>query len=329
MKHTIAMGLFVVACAAAADTPRAQGTYPRSFTDARGHTITLKAKPMRIASVVLGVDENLLDLVDPSRIVTMTEISKEPYISNVADRVPAGKLFIRDQWQQVVDAKPDLVLVATYTKELADPLIARGLPVYQFSEFDSIAALLGNFETLGQLVGEEQKAREITNADRDRLTVARNKKWPSSIKAVYFSEGSLFAAGTVPSQVISFAGLADAAAESGRKGIVKATPALINQLQPDVILVGEDSKEAETKSMAMFRSPEYQAIAAARAGRVYAQHRQGRRGCAGGGEPMSPYWFAPSLRCPDAKVPLWPGPERRSSFASPGRGREPSPEHVK
>lgn len=248
----------------------AQGAYPRSFTDARGHKVTLTARPMRIASVVLGVDENLLDLVDPSRIVTMTEISKEPYISNVADRIPKGPVFIRDQWQRVIDAKPDLVLVATYTKELADPLIERGLPVYQFSEFNSIDALLKNFETLGQLVGEEQKAREIINADRARLANASKKKWPRPMKAVYFSEGSLFAAGTVPSQVISLAGLTDAAAESGLKRIVKATPALIDKLQPDVILVGEDSKEAEDKTMMMFRTAEYQVIAAAKAGRVYA-----------------------------------------------------------
>lgn len=160
MKHTIAMGLFVVACAAAADTPRAQGTYPRSFTDARGHTITLRAKPMRIASVVLGVDENLMDLVDPARIVTMTEISKMRDVSNIADRLPAGKVFIKDEWQKVIDAKPDLVLAASYTQELAGPLIARKQPVYQFTEFGSVEALLKNFETLAQLVGEEQQAEE-------------------------------------------------------------------------------------------------------------------------------------------------------------------------
>lgn len=267
MSRTIAAGLLLVGLAAA--VPAAQRPYPRSFTDASGHTITLAARPMRIASVVLGVDENLLDLVDPSRIVVMTEIAKEPYVSNIADRVPAGKVFIRDQWQQVIDAKPDLVLAATYTKELADPLIARGLPVYQFTEFNSIPALLRNLETLGQLVGEEQKARQITNAHRDRLAAARKKKWPRPLKAVYFSEGSLFTVGTVPSEVISFAGLVDAAAAAGHKGIVKATAALISQLQPDVVLVGEDSNEAETKTMAMFRTPEYQAIAAAKARRVY------------------------------------------------------------
>jgi len=269
MKH-IVLGLFLFICAATVNEAAAQAGYPRTFTDGKGHKLTLKAKPARIASVVLGVDENLMDLVDPSRIVTMTELSKDANISNVAARVPAGKVMIRDQWQRVIDARPDLVLVTTFTQELAGPLIQRGLPVYQFSEFNSIDALLRNFETLGQLVGEEKKAQEIINTRRAELRKASEKKWPQRTRAVYFSEGLLFTGGTVPSQVIGFAGLVDAAAEFGLAGIVKATPALLGNLRPDVILVGEDSKEAEAETLAMFRKPEFQTINAVRSGRIHA-----------------------------------------------------------
>jgi iron complex transport system substrate-binding protein len=270
LRQSLVAGTALLMVAVVARVPTAQVAYPRSFTDERGHTITLKARPARIASVVLGVDENLLDLVDPSRIVTMTEIARDTYVSNVADRMPGGKVLIRDKWQPVIDAKPDLVLAATYTPTLADPLIARGLPVYQFSAFDSIDALLRNFEILGQLVGEEQKAREILAADRARLAAVAKKKPAKPTRAVYFSEGLLFGAGTVPSQVLSSAGLVDAVAQSGRKGIVKATPTLILELQPDAIVVGEDSREAETKTIALFKSAAYQVIPAANAGRVYA-----------------------------------------------------------
>jgi ABC-type Fe2+-enterobactin transport system substrate-binding protein len=74
---------------------RAQGSYPRTFTDGKGHTLTLAAKPMRIASTVLGIDENLMDLVEPSRIVAMTELARKmPDVSNIADRVPAAKAIV-------------------------------------------------------------------------------------------------------------------------------------------------------------------------------------------------------------------------------------------
>jgi hypothetical protein len=90
----------------------------------------------------LGVDENLLDLVEPSRIVVMTEIAKTmPDVSNIADRVPAGVTLIRS-WEPVIAASPDLVLTATYTAAIADALTARKLPVCQFSEWNSVDALL-------------------------------------------------------------------------------------------------------------------------------------------------------------------------------------------
>jgi hypothetical protein len=71
-----------------------QGSYPRTIADNKGHTVTLAAKPTRIASVVLGVDENLVDMADPARIVAMTELSRLADVSNIADRVPAGKTFV-------------------------------------------------------------------------------------------------------------------------------------------------------------------------------------------------------------------------------------------
>ena len=126
--------------------------------------------------------------------------------------------FISDRWQPVVDANPDLVLVATYTPELATPLIEQGLPVYQFSDFSSVDALLSNFETLGQLVGEGDRAEEILNMRRAELRAATNKTWSRPIQVVYYSEGYLVTAGTVPSELIGRAGLVDAAAASIQEG---------------------------------------------------------------------------------------------------------------
>lgn len=263
----LASGL-VAALAGPADGQQAEG-YPRTLTDARGHTVTLASPPSRIASIVLGVDENLLDLVDPSRIVVMTELSRDPAISNVADRAPADKAIIRDRWQPVVDAAPDLVLVASYTAGLAAPLIERGLPVYEFSDFSSVDSLLQNFLTLGRLVGEEERAEAIVRERRSELRTAGRKSWRRPIRAIFFSEGLLFAGGTVPSEIIELAGLDDAAADFGLVGRVTATPALMDNLRPDVVLVGEDSEAIAAQTLAGFERPEFQVVDAIRSGRVY------------------------------------------------------------
>jgi len=120
------------------------------------------------------------------------------------------------------------------------------------------------------LVGEEKKAQEILAADRVALAQALKKQWPSKIRALHFSEGFVVAGSTVPSQVIAAAGLIDVAAEFGLTGFVKATPTLIKNLKPDVILIGEDTKEAENETKAMFRTAAYQVVDAARTAKVYA-----------------------------------------------------------
>lgn len=243
--------------------------YPRTFTDAGGRSVTLARPPARIASIVLGVDENLLDLVDPGRIAVMTELSRSPDISNVADRAPADKAIIRDRWQPVVDAEPDLVLVASYTAGLAAPLIERGLPVYEFSDFSSVDALLGNLLTLGRLVGAEERAQALVRERRAELRAARQKSWRRPLRAIYYSEGFLFTGGTVPSEIVSLAGLDDAAADFGLVGLVTATPALMDNLDPDVVLVGEDSEAIAAETLAAFERPEFQVVDAIRAGRVH------------------------------------------------------------
>lgn len=249
--------------------------WPREFTftgkDGKTQTLTLKGPPQRIASLTLGTDENLLDLVDPKRIVAMTEISQQAYISNVAGRVPKHPVFVEKDSAKVVAAKPDLVLVATYIdRRLVEPLLAAGLPVYEFSEFRGIASNRKNLLTLGELVGEEEKAAEIARRMDETLKRAGRKKWPRKMRAVYFSEGRIFGDGTTPSEVVRAAGLADAAAEFGIRGTAEATPELIANLKPDVILIGEDSEEAEEETRKLFRSAAYQEIPAAKAGRVYA-----------------------------------------------------------
>ena len=189
--------------------------------------------------------------------------------SNIASRVPAEKAIVGPP-QVVIAARPDLVVTATYTARMADVLVAAKLPVYQFSEWNSVDALLKNFEILGQLVGEEQKAAAVLKADRATLATAAQKKWPKPIRAVYYSEGSLYAAGTVPAQVLTLAGFIDAASGFGLSGYVKASPMLINNLHPDIVLFGEDNDEEQQKTAAMFRKAEYQAVAAIKAGKVYA-----------------------------------------------------------
>ncbi len=265
--------LFILPIYIDADTPTVFGDdkYPLTITDNDGNTITLPTKPQRIASLTLGTDENLWEIVDHSRIVVMTAISRSDYVSNVDGNIIHDKVMIKDQseWEKVLNAKPDLILAATYTRKIADPLVAKGLPVYLFSNFRGIDALKENIKILGTLTGEEEKASELINKMHQTIQASSNKKWSKKIKAIYYSEGRLSGRSTTPSDVIKAAGLVDACGESGIVGTVKATPTLIANLNPDIILVGEDCKLAEDETLKLFQSTDYQDITAVKAGNIY------------------------------------------------------------
>lgn len=261
---------WIVAVALASNAGAEEPGFPRTLTDGKGHQVTLARKPVRIASLTLGTDENLLDLVARERLVAMCVWSKEPCVSNVADRMPEGPVLIEKEWEKVRDLRPDLVLVARYSKGLTDPLIAAGLPVYEFTEFYGMDALMKNLEILGRLTGEEAAATKLLEECRARLSAAAERRPKERLRAVYYSEGKLSAGGTTPSDVLIAAGLVDACAEFGMRGTVAATPELIENLRPDVIFIGEDQKQAEEETLKMFASPEYAAIPAVQAGKVFA-----------------------------------------------------------
>lgn len=73
----------------------------------------------------------------------------------------------------------------------------------------------------------------------------------------------------MPSEIIELAGLDDAAADFGLVGLITATPGLMANLDPDVVLVGEDSEAIAAQTLAAFEGPEFQVVDAIRAGRVH------------------------------------------------------------
>src|SRR5688572_4758886 len=58
--------------------------FPVTVVDGLGNEVTVDAPPQRIASVTLGTDEILLDLVGPERLVGITYLASDETTSNIA-----------------------------------------------------------------------------------------------------------------------------------------------------------------------------------------------------------------------------------------------------
>src|SRR5690606_34551272 len=94
----------------------------------------------RIFSVGLAMDNVLLSITDPARVVGVTRYALDPAYSYVADRV-ADHMVILDELnaEQVLAVRPDIVLVADWNNpDVVRQLRELGVVIYTFTGFDSV-----------------------------------------------------------------------------------------------------------------------------------------------------------------------------------------------
>jgi iron complex transport system substrate-binding protein len=176
----LALALALSACGTAATaTPSpTEEPFSAAVTDGLGAEIALSAKPQRIVSVTLGTDEILLDLVGPDRLVGVTYLASDATTSNIADRPELAQvpnvIEANPSPEQIIALEPDLVFVATFTDTaVIQQLKDAGLPVFAVGFFSSIEAMQENILTIGELVGEPEKAQQMVDQmDADLQAVA-------------------------------------------------------------------------------------------------------------------------------------------------------------
>src|SRR5690625_1167689 len=90
--------------------------FPRTVDDGLGNQLHLAAAPERIISTGLAMDNMLLTMVDPGRVVGVTRFATDPQAgSYVADWVRDHMVLVDALSPElVIAADPDLVLVASW-----------------------------------------------------------------------------------------------------------------------------------------------------------------------------------------------------------------------
>lgn len=134
----------------------------------------LEAKPQRVVSLNLAADEILLQLLPKERIVGLSKLAADPQICPVAD-LAQGVHLIKGTAEEVIELKPDLVIVGKYSTPTTTLMLQRlGVKTYCLdiaTDFDEVRKTI---RALAAEVGEESRAAEIISemdlrlADADR-----------------------------------------------------------------------------------------------------------------------------------------------------------------
>jgi iron complex transport system substrate-binding protein len=216
------------------------GAFPRTVR-AGEMEVSVPRKPERIISLTPSNDEILCALADEKRIVGLSKFSRDAATSYVSDAARRINVFVDRDAEQVISLRPDLVLAARYTKVDLKALLAETkTPLIVTTDFRNFADVEANVRLIGRAVGEEGRAESVIGEMRRKLDAARSRLRPESegLRALYLASGNFSAgSGTSIHEILTAAGLKNAAAEAEIKGHVKLASEQITRINPDLILI--------------------------------------------------------------------------------------------
>jgi iron complex transport system substrate-binding protein len=182
--------------------------------------------PQRIVCLTTETVEVLYALGEQERIVGISGYTVRP--PQARKEKPKVFAFTSGDIEKILAVKPDLVLTfSDLQSEISRDLIKAGVPVYAFNT-RSIDDILGMIETLGRLVGAEDKALALvdeleTQIARTRKIAAQRIARTGKRPRVYFEEWDdpLISSIRWASELIEIAGGEDIFAEQSRSPLAQ------------------------------------------------------------------------------------------------------------
>ncbi len=250
--------------------------FPRVLADADGYRFVLPAPPRRIVSTTLMTDEMLLALVDRDRVHSVTFLAANPFLSNVADLAGGIPATGMSSVEEIIAARPDLVLAARLLRpEFVDLLKKAGIPVLEFDRYKTLDEIRECIRLAGKALGTEDRASGILAGMDRSLAHARRAAALSGERprVLYLTpSGHTIGSGTVFDEILAAAGGRNAAAEAGFAGYRRIALETAVTIDPDVLLVpGEVTGPDETLegfARAFREDPVWSSTRAVREGRL-------------------------------------------------------------
>lgn len=148
-----------------------------TVVDSTGYKLLFKEKPHRIVSLNTSVDEIIINLVSPDRVVAVTYYADDPGISNCVEQVKNVSFrFNGNSIESLLAMKPDLLIAADWMdKTEIKTFRDMGLKVYVYKTPVSIKEVKESIKNIGEVVGELEKSKEIINEMDNKINEIKNK----------------------------------------------------------------------------------------------------------------------------------------------------------
>lgn len=274
--------VFVLAALGCGSAPAGQsGGY--AVTDAEGRTVAFAEKPVRVLNYALWLDDIVLGLVPPERLVGIDHLADDPNSSNIveiAEKIPVK--LNQPSAEQVIALHPDVVFLdAGKDAAVAETLRDLGIHVVACQKPRTADEVRAAVQLVAAALGEEAKGAVLIDAydaecaalaarvaaipDAERKTVL-----VISMSPTFGSKGGLF------DHLCTMAGVRNGAAEIGLTAGQALTKEHILAVNPDVLIVpvwnDHGSYDIEKFNREYLDDPALQTVRAIRDGRIVRPH---------------------------------------------------------
>ena len=263
--------------------PPAERTGGHQVTDAARQTIVFDEKPMRILNYAFWLDDIVLGLVPPERLVGIDHLADDPNSSNIvgiAEQIPVK--LNQPSAEQVMAMRPDVVFLdAGRDAAVAESLRDLGIRVVACEKPRSADEVRTAVRLVATALGEEEKgAALITAYDAECQALAarvavippaeRKTVLVISMSPTFGSKGGLFDA------LCTMAGVTNGAAEIGLTAGQSLTKEHILAVNPDVLIVpvwnDHGSYDIDKFNREYLDDPALQTVQAIRTQRIVRPH---------------------------------------------------------
>ncbi len=252
--------------------------FPLVVKDDTGRKVVIPHKPTRIVSLTLGTDEILTALVPLSEIVGVDYYATQPIWSHIMGLVEQHHLRVlgssmgEPSAEELVKLHPNLILAADYdSPKLIQQLTHLGIPVYEFTSFNSIGSIESHILTIGRMVGYENRAQAIVHDMQQELAALKKTAPKKKLTVLYYTSYqntiSIAGAQTTGNSVIRAAGGVNVAANLTGWATVSAEKVLA--YNPDVIIIPNDSGKQKLELKQFLRNPVFKSLRAVKNHHVY------------------------------------------------------------
>lgn len=271
--------LFAFGCGKAS-APQASGY---TVTDAQGRAVAFEKKPVRILNYGLWLDDIVLGMLPPERLVGIDHMADDPNSSNIVGIAEGiAEKINHPSAERVLDLHPDVVFLdADIDAGPAQTLPELGIRVVACKKPHNAEELRTAVRMVAAALGEEEKGEALValfDAEREALAGRLKEVPPDARKTVvvismsptYGSRGGLF------DGLCGMAGVTNGAAEIGLTAGQSLTKEHIVAVNPDVLIVpvwnDHGSYDIEKFNREYLDDPALQTVRAIRERQIYRPH---------------------------------------------------------